>query len=145
MFSRTLLLAALAAAAPALADDVEPKTYRLTPAEREAAINAASHRPETAALLPDPERERILGTSLYGDDSPRDRKPHGEVSMFVGTGGARGIAGTVGMPIGDSGYGQFSFQQSEFSGRGYGYGYGPYGSRSFGLGFSSGFGRPFGY
>ncbi len=139
---RTLVLAALAAA-PALANDVEPKTYSLTPAEREAAINSAAGKPETSALLPDPERDRILGNSLYSDNTVPDRKPHGEISMFVGTGGARGIAGSIGMQLGDNGYGQFSFEQSQFSSRGYGYR--PFTGAGFGLGFSSGSARPFGY
>ncbi|GGE12151.1 hypothetical protein GCM10011529_18130 [Polymorphobacter glacialis] len=111
MFLRALTVAALAAA-PALA--TEPKVYSLTPAERDAAIANASRQPESTALLPDPERDRVLNNSLYAEDEPRDRKVHGEMSMFIGTGGARGIAGTVGMPIGESGFAQFSFNNSRY-------------------------------
>lgn len=98
-------------AAPALA---EPQVYRLSDADRAAAIASASHRPEavSAALLPDPERDRILGSSLYADGAPRDNRPHGEVSMFVGTGGAYGIGGSIGAPLGDASFAQFSFHYS---------------------------------
>lgn len=133
MFLRALTLAAVMAT-PALAVEdaapaAAPKVYSLSPAERDAAIASASRQPESAALLPDPERDRVLNNSLYADGDVRDRKPHGEMSMFVGTGGARGIAGTIGMPIGETGFAQFSFNQGRYPGQdfyGQGYGYQPY-------------------
>lgn len=118
MILRTLTIALLAAA-PALAQ--EPQVYRLTPAQIEAAKAEASHRTDTdtPALLPDPDRDRVLGSSLYGNELPRDNKVHGEVSMFVGTGGARGIAATIGTPIGENAYAQFSFSQGRLPGQFY--------------------------
>jgi len=119
-------------AAPTLA--AEPVTtapttvYRLSPADRDAAIAAAALQPERpgSALLPPPtttaptapanalapsaERDATLSHSLYADNTSilTDRRPHGEVGMFIGSGGSRGIFGTVGMPIGDNGFASFS-------------------------------------
>ena len=132
------LFAALLSGAASAA---EPQVYRLTPAERDAAIAAAAQRPESpgGALLPDPARDRILGNSLYGNESVRDNKPHGEVGMFVGSGGARGIYGTTGIPLGNNGYAQFSFgtgQMPGFSLSPYDsnpYGLSPYGANPYGL------------
>ena len=120
-----------AIAAPALA--VEPvatqptAVYRLSPADRDAAIAAAALQPERpgSALLPPPAtaaanalapsatRDAILGNSLYADSAP-DRRPHGEVGMFIGSGGSRGIFGTVGMPLGDNSFASFSFDTGRY-------------------------------
>ena len=132
-----LLFAALLSGAATAAG---PQVYRLTPAERDAAIAAAAQRPESpgGALLPDPERDRILGNSLYGNESVRDNKPHGEVGMFIGSGGARGIYGTTGIPLGNNGYAQFSFGTGRMPGYGLSpyslspYGVDPYGLQPFG-------------
>lgn len=102
---------ALAAATPALAAP-EPQIYRLSPAERDAAIAAASQRTETDALLPDPDRDHILGSSLYASDAPRKPEVHGEVGAFIGSGGARGVFGTIGAELGENVFAQFSFEQS---------------------------------
>ncbi len=123
---RALAVGLLMVATAAQAGD--PQVYRLSPEEIEATKNAAALQPESAspALLPDPNRDRVLDNSLYGDKPQRDRRPHGEVGMFAGTGGTRGIYGTVGMPIGDNSYAQFSFENGQYGGgyRGYGrYGY----------------------
>lgn len=125
-------------AAPGLA--AEPVTtapttvYRLSPADRDAAIAAAALQPERpgAALLPPPttlpapnatnalapsaERDAILSHSLYADNASilPDRRPHGEVGMFIGSGGSRGIFGTIGMPIGDNGFASFSFDTGRY-------------------------------
>lgn len=111
---RAALALLLVIAAPAAA---EQQVYRLSDADRAAAIASAAQRPEAAgnALLPDPTRDRILGASLYADDAPaRDGKPHGEIGMFIGSGGARGIFGTIGAPIGDTGFAQFSFDTGRY-------------------------------
>ncbi len=128
-----LPLVMLLVAAPALA---QTQVYRLSPAQRDAAIEAGAGAPETAALLPDPARERILGNSLYPDDAPpRDRAPHGEFGVYAGTGGTQGAFGTIIAPLGETGSARFSFDIG--SGRGYGYPYGasrfPYGASRFGL------------
>lgn len=112
-----LLLTIAVIAAPTFA--AEPQVYRLSPAERDAAIASAARQPESSALLPDPARDRVLNNSLYGDDAVPDGKPHGEVSMFIGTGGARGIAATIGAPLGETGFAQFSFQTSRLPGQQY--------------------------
>ena len=133
-------------AAPGLA--AEPVTtasttvYRLSPADRDAAIATAALQPErpgsallppptppapnaTNALAPSTERDAILSHSLYADNASilPDRRPHGEIGMFIGSGGSRGIFGTVGTPIGDNGFASFSFD----TGRYQGFGQNPYG------------------
>ncbi|MFZ4690145.1 MAG: hypothetical protein ACOYLS_12965 [Polymorphobacter sp.] len=116
MLLRALCLPLLLAAAAAPA--AETVTYALTPAEREAAIAAAAMRPEKpgAALLPSPERDAILGNSLYGEVA-RDKRIHGEFGMFIGTGGARGIFGATEVPLGEHGAAQFSFETSRLPGQ----------------------------
>jgi len=124
-------------AAPALATDLvstpPTKVYRLSPADRDAVIAAAALQPERAgsallpptsapvpaagadltALAPSGERDSILGNSLYADIRP-DRRPHGEIGMFIGSGGSRGIFGTVGMPLGNNGFASFSFDTGRY-------------------------------
>jgi hypothetical protein len=116
--------------------------YRLSPADRDATIAAAALQPERpgSALLPPPtttapanalvpsaERDAILSHSLYADNATApDRRPHGEVGMFIGSGGSRGIFGTIGMPLGDNGFASFSFD----TGRYQGFGLQPYGGRN---------------
>ena len=68
---------------------------------------------DLAALAPSAERDSILGNSLYADIAP-DRRPHGEIGMFVGSGGSRGIFGTVGMPLGNNGFASFSFDTGRY-------------------------------
>ena len=99
-------------AGPALA---EPQVYALSPAEAAAAKEAASHRTDTdtPALLPDPERDRALATSLYPTEPRRDRAVHGEVGMMIGSGGARGIYGAFGVPLGETGFASFSFENTQ--------------------------------
>lgn len=145
------LLALTAAPALALATETlatEPvataptAVYRLSPADRDATIAAAALQPERpgSALLPPPtttapanalapsaERDAILSHSLYADNATApDRRPHGEVGMFIGSGGSRGIFGTIGMPLGDNGFASFSFD----TGRYQGFGLQPYGGRN---------------
>ena len=125
VFAVAMMLSGTAHAADAPAS--APQIYRLTPAERDAAIAAAALKPESRggallpatggeALKPSAERDAILGNSLYGD-TVRDKRLHGEVGMFIGTGGARGIYGSTAVPLGETGMAQFSFESSQFSGR----------------------------
>ena len=85
----------LAASVPAYAD---PVTLSLTDAEKEALI--AGKAADDLAMLA---------------DSPRliDRRPHGEVGVMIGTGGARGIYGVTSVPIGDNGWASFGFENSQ--------------------------------
>ena len=117
-FSIAAILAGPASAVDAPAVTSAPQVYRLSPAERDAAIAAAALKPESpgGALLPSPERDAILNNSLYGDQK-RDTAIHGEVGMFVGTGGARGIYGSTAVPLGQNGMAQFSFESSQFLGQ----------------------------
>ena len=146
---RRRLIVALAAASLSggsalAAEAAAPQVYRLSPAERDAVIARAAQQPERPALLLTPEtgpagpaglppsaaRDAILGNSLYGERRT-DNRPHGEVGMFVGSGGQRGFFGTTAVPLGNNGSAQFSFStgQGDRRLRGYGqpfgYGYGP--------------------
>jgi len=60
------------------------------------------------------------------DSSPwrDDRKPHGEISVGVGTGGYRDYAAAVSLPIGESGRLDITVRQSENDPYRYRYGYG---------------------
>lgn len=119
-------------AGPAAAQE---QVYRLSPADRDAAIASAAMAPErpalqltperapTAGLQPSAERDAILGNSLYGEGQA-DRRPHGEVGMFVGSGGARGFFGTTAVPLGETGMASFSFSTGRFPGFGFGPGFG---------------------
>jgi hypothetical protein len=144
---RVLLLLAFVAT-PALAD---PQVYRLSPAEREAAIAAGANRPETGALLPEPMFSHLPAGSLYDDgtDGRRDRRIHGEFGVVAGTGGTLGFYGTAVVPIGETSTATISVAH----GQGQGFGYGGYGAGYGGYGFGSPFGAfgndgalyPFGY
>ena len=89
-----LIALALLAAAPASAD---PVTLSLTEAEKEALIAGNTRRD-----LADPTA------------TPRqtDRRPHGEVGVMVGTGGARSLHGSAAVPLGSSGWAAFGFEDS---------------------------------
>ncbi len=147
---RSLLLLALLAASPALA---EPQVYRLSPAERDAAIAAGANRPESGALLPDPMFSHLPSGSLYDDTEGgrRDRRVHGEFGMVAGTGGTLGFYGTAVVPIGESSTATISVAHGQGQGFGYGgfgggYGYGGYGfGGPFGAFGNDGALYPFGY
>lgn len=108
-----LLPLALLLAAPATAEIV-----RLSPAERDAVIAAAANGPERSAVLT-PEttaRPSVLNRSLYPEfygegPAERDRKVHGEVSVFAGSGGTFGMSGTAVMPVGENGSAAVSIMQ----------------------------------
>jgi hypothetical protein len=113
----------------------QEQVYRLSQADREAAIAKGAMQPErqellltpepapVAGLQPSAERDAILNNSLYGE-ARADRRPHGEVGMFIGSGGARGIFGTTAVPLGDTGMASFSFSTGRFPTFGGGFGYG---------------------
>ena len=87
----TLFAPSLLAAAPAAATE----TYILTPEQVEAAMQSASVKP-AAVTASEPV-------------SPR-RQVHGEVGAMIGTGGARGLFGTMLAPIGDDGFAALQFE-----------------------------------
>jgi len=102
---RLILLIGLLAA-PLHATEV----IRLSDAQRDAVIAAAANGPERDPVLtPMPvENSSVLNRSLYpefwgeGGGAP-DRKVHGEVAMFAGSGGTFGMAGTAVVPVGETG------------------------------------------
>ncbi len=91
----------------------EPVTLRLTDAQKEEILAAKTESALSGSLLP--------GTVLPGlvpflpDDVPllNDRRPHGEVGMMIGTGGARGIYGVTSVPLGERGWASFGFENSQ--------------------------------
>ncbi|WP_152417397.1 hypothetical protein [Sandarakinorhabdus sp. AAP62] len=126
---RLMILMALLAA-PATATEV----VRLTEAQRDAVIAAAANGPEkTPVLTPEQtQRQSVLERSLYpefyenGGGAVRDRKVHGEMSMFAGSGGTFGVSGTAVVPVGDTGTAALSVMQgtSRWGGiSGFGFGY----------------------
>ena len=107
-------------ASPALA---EPVVHRLSDAERERVIAEAAQGPERAPVLTAeaaPNASSVLTTPLYpeldGGDGLRDRRVHGEVSAFVGTGGARGFGASIGMPLVGDGQLGLSFSTGRLPG-----------------------------
>lgn len=127
-----LLLAALA---PVQATEV----VRLPDATRDALLAAAANGPEKEPVYTPEQaaRSSLLSRSLYpefyapsGSAPVRDGKVHGEMTMFAGSGGTVGFAGTAIMPLGQNSTAAISVMQG--SGRG---------GRSvsgFGFGFSTG-------
>lgn len=123
---RLLPLLALMAT-PILAQE---QVYRLSEADKQAAINAAAQKPETTTRLP-----------IVDGRAPdtQDNRPHGEVGMMIGTGGTRAIWGTTAVPLGQNGTAQFSFSTGRYPGfNQYGYspdtsGGSPYASGGWGL------------
>ncbi|WP_374649163.1 hypothetical protein [Rhizorhabdus sp.] len=87
-----LLLAGAAAQA-------EETVVSLSPAEKEKLLDAAARKPRPIGELP------INGIA---------GRAHGEVGMFVGTGGARGVFGTAVAPVGETGQIAVSFENSRF-------------------------------
>ena len=126
-----LMLALIAA--PAAATEV----IRLSDAQRDAVIAAAANGPEKAPVLTPLQSPRpsVLDRPLYPEffaaDGPpvNDRKVHGEMSMFAGSGGTFGMSGTAIVPVGETGTAAVSISQ----------GTGRFGNFSgFGLGFATG-------
>ena len=102
----------------------EAQVYRLSPTEKAAAIETASQRPDAdnPALLP---------------ALPGDRRLHGEFGAMIGTGGARGVHGIVGIPLGEQGSATLAFSRTRLPGF---YGYGDFDRRRVSIGASFGAG-----
>lgn len=111
---RFLSLVALVAC-PAFAQE---KVYRLSEADKRAAIEDASRQPEQTTRLP------IVSGRAPGS---ADRRVQSEVGMMVGTGGTRALYGSTYVPLGESGSAQLSFGTGRLPGHTggrYGGGYG---------------------
>ena len=135
-----LLLTALAAASP-LPGELEPDgvvaTAPATPLVLDGAlapaadpVAAAAQTAQPHGLSTDEQIARWLAArsaeSAAGDESPiwrDDRKPHGEFSVGIGTGGYRDYGAAVSLPLGESGRLDLSVRQVE-NGYPYRYGYG---------------------
>lgn len=91
------------------------EVYRLTPAEIEAtlALAAARNAQSLPALSP------AAGTLLAPPVAINDGRPHGEVGMMVGTGGARAVWGSTIVPLGRDGVAAFSFSTGRWPGAPY--------------------------
>ncbi|KQX17929.1 MULTISPECIES: hypothetical protein [unclassified Sphingomonas] len=92
-----LALAALLAASAAVAEET---VVALSPEAKEKLLDAA------AARAP-----RMIGEPAING---LDRGVHGEVGMFVGTGGARGVFGSAVAPVGENGQIAIAFENSRF-------------------------------
>jgi hypothetical protein len=86
------------------AAQAEETVIALSPAEKEKLLDAAARKPRPIGELP---VNGIAGNGIAG-------KVHGEVGMFVGTGGARGVFGTAVAPVGETGQIAVSFENSRF-------------------------------
>lgn len=131
---KTLALLAALIATLALAEE---------PAATDAPVATASA--DAPALSTAEQIDAFLKSSpardLPRDDVPdgvvprEDRKPHGEISVGVGTGGYRSVSGRAEIPVGETGRVSLAFENTR---NGYGRGYygGPYGAGP-GLGLGS--------
>ena len=131
-----MMVAALAASepdgvvatAPATTVDLNATARPVAPSTQGAAQDAAPHGLSTDEQIDRWIAARSVAERPWGDASEEwvdDRKPHGEVSVGVGTGGYRDYGAAVSLPIGENGRLDLSYRQVE-NGFGYGgYGYGP--------------------
>ncbi len=80
-------------------------TVRLSPEQREAALEYGASRPARG----------------IDGDAPSDGRIHGEMGVAIGTGGYRSTYGTAVVPLGDTGVAAFSFEtdRNNFRRRGY--------------------------
>nr|WP_047170216.1 hypothetical protein [Sphingomonas sp. Y57] len=93
----------LALAALLLAGSIahaEERVIALSPAEKEKLLDAAAQR-----LLPIDDALPVNGLG---------RQVHGQVGMFVGTGGSRGVFGSAIAPLGEKGQIAVAFENSRF-------------------------------
>lgn len=103
MTARLLVASLLAAALAAPAAYAQESVIALSPAAKEKLLDAAATRAQSRADEP----------AIHGIG----RQVHGEVGMFVGTGGARGMFGSAVAPIGDKGSVAITFENSRFGRR----------------------------
>lgn len=75
-------------------DAAQADVVRLSPQEREAAIEQGAARAAREAELA----------------GPSDRKIHGEIGVEIGTGGTRAAYGSAVVPLGDTGVAAFAFE-----------------------------------
>ncbi len=151
-----LSLASLAAAGAVRADDGEAVATRSDAAAAPLAAQGAPAALDAPAPTGEPlsTDEQIRRWLAAGGDGPLpgevaeavdagvyDRRPHGEVTAAIGTGGMRAFGGSVTMPIGENGWLGLSYHEGHKLPWGYGYGgYGAYGRgySNFGANFSYG-------
>lgn len=154
MLITALLMSAVLTAPPASADPVDPQdgvvaTAPATPVTLDPAASltppASSSQTAVDGLTTDEQIARWLAARAVEpapfDGAPAwrdDRKPHGEVSVGVGTGGYRDYGVAMSLPVGESGRLDLSYRQVE-NGYPYGYGYDGYGYDGYGYG---GYGGP---
>ncbi len=101
-----LVLAALlvAVAAPAFAEE---QVIALNPEAKEKLLNDAATRNQSRPATGEPVINGLGGLGGL-------RNVHGEVGMFVGTGGSRGIYGSAVAPIGENGQVAIAVENSRF-------------------------------
>lgn len=116
---RNFALLFVLAAGPALA---EPQSYRLSQAEIDATIAAASHRAETSSRLPfAPAAPLSLPNLPPAGAFPMtsDRKIHGAAGISVDSLGGYSVFSSTAVPIGEDSYASFSFNYSRIPGGAY--------------------------
>ena len=84
----------------------------------------AAHAQETVVALSPADKDKLLNAAAARAQAPPNepaiywgRRVHGEVGMFVGTGGARGVFGSAIMPVGDDGSVALAIETSRFGRR----------------------------
>ena len=92
-----ILAAPILAVMTAASAQAEPVTFTLTEAQKQEILAAKA---EADLALP-AELPRLNA-----------RRPHGEVGVMIGTGGARGIYGATSVPLGENGWASFGFENS---------------------------------
>ncbi|HYC67011.1 hypothetical protein [Brevundimonas sp.] len=110
---------ATAVALDAAAGPVAPSVNDAAPAMDPHGLNTDQQIAQWLAARA-PVETRSGETEFWRDD----RKPHGEVSLGIGTGGYRDYGAAVSLPIGESGRLDISVRQVENGLYPYGYGYG---------------------
>jgi hypothetical protein len=128
---RLALIAALVAA-PALA--AEPDAPVATASRAPPPMSTAEQIDAFIRSSPAQDARRAEDDAVDGVVGRDDGKPHGEVSVGVGTGGYRSIYGRTDIPVGKNGRVSLAFEDTR-NGYGYGRGWygGPYGGGALGL------------
>lgn len=151
---RLILLLATLATLPTPIAAAATEVVRLSDAQREAVIATAANGPEKEPVLTpeQAQRQSVIDRSLYpefygqnGGPAAPDRKVHGEMTMFAGSGGTFGMSGTAVLPVGQNGSAAVSVMQgtSRYGGmQGFGFGFSSGGSNA--LGINGSFGNPYG-